>query len=188
LEAATRRSWPSRKTASGRCSITSISNPVRADIVAERDGLESYAWSSLPHYLGPSRKRPLWLETATGFAVCGCDNTPVDAGSFSACWSSGWTGTTFPEGDGKPQLAVYSSLRRGWFFGSEHFREELLKMLAKRPRELRRPTAITDHSLATTQKNGPLRSFERPWSTLASIWRPCAGLAREIGAKGCLRR
>ena len=65
---------------------------------------------------------------------------PGDEGSFSACWSGGWTGAIpvwrvppFPEGDGKPQLAVYSSLRRGWFFGSEHFREQLLKMLARRP-------------------------------------------------------
>jgi hypothetical protein len=30
-------------------------------------------------------------------------------------------------------FCVYSSLQRGWFFGSEHFREELLKMLAERP-------------------------------------------------------
>ncbi len=28
---------------------------------------------------------------------------------------------------------MYSSLRRGWFFGSEKFREKLLRMLAKRP-------------------------------------------------------
>ncbi len=42
-------------------------------------------------------------------------------------------GTTFPEDDGKPKLAVHSSLRRGWFFGSERFREQLLRMLAKRP-------------------------------------------------------
>ena len=50
-------------------------NPVRARIVAEKDGLESYVWSSLPHYLGPARKRPPWLETATGFEVCECDDT-----------------------------------------------------------------------------------------------------------------
>ena len=50
-------------------------NPVRAGIVAEKDGLESYLWSSLPHYLEPARKRPPWLETAAGFEVCGCDDT-----------------------------------------------------------------------------------------------------------------
>ena len=33
-------------------------NPVRARIVQEKDGIECYAWSSLPHYLGPPRRRP----------------------------------------------------------------------------------------------------------------------------------
>ena len=33
------------------------------------------------------------------------------------------------EGAGKPKLAVYSSLQRGWFFGSQHFKEQLLERL-----------------------------------------------------------
>ncbi len=52
-------------------------------------------------------------------------------------------GTTFPEDDGKPKLAVHSSLRRGWFFGSERFREQLLRMLAKRPARIEK--ANGDH-------------------------------------------
>ena len=115
-------------------------NPVRAGVVAEKDGLESYVWSSLPHYLGPARKRPSWLETAMGFDVCGCDDTASGRREFlhllerRVDWRNPRrAGTTFPEGDGQPQLAVYSSLRRGWLFGSEHFREKLLRRLAKRP-------------------------------------------------------
>ena len=115
-------------------------NPVRAGIVREKDGIESYTWSSLPHYLGPTRKRPPWMETATGFEVCGCADTLSGRSEFldllerRVDWRSPrQAGTTFAEGDGKPQLAVYSSLHRGWFFGSESFREKLLKMLAKRP-------------------------------------------------------
>ena len=50
-------------------------NPVRARIVQEKDGIECYAWSSLPHYLGPPRRRPAWVETAAGFEVCGCADT-----------------------------------------------------------------------------------------------------------------
>ena len=50
-------------------------NPVRAGIVQEKDGIEAYAWSSLPHYLGPPRRRPPWMETAGGFEVCGCADT-----------------------------------------------------------------------------------------------------------------
>jgi REP-associated tyrosine transposase len=115
-------------------------NPVRVGVVAEKDGLESYVWSSLPHYLGPARKRPPWLETATGFQVCGCDDTASGRREFLGLlekrvdWRSPrLAGTIFPEGEGRPQLAVYSSLRRGWLFGSERFREKLLKMLARRP-------------------------------------------------------
>jgi hypothetical protein len=55
-----------------------------------------------------------------------------NAGRTLGLVQSGLAGTTFPE-DGKPHLALYSSLRRGWFFGSEDFREKLLKMLSQRP-------------------------------------------------------
>jgi putative transposase len=115
-------------------------NPVRAGMVGERDGLESYGWSSLAHYLGSARQRPAWMETAAGLEVCGCTDTARGRREFldllerRVDWRNPrLAGTTFPEGDGKPKLAVYSSLRRGWFFGSESFREKLLKMLAKRP-------------------------------------------------------
>jgi putative transposase len=115
-------------------------NPVRAGIVQEKDGLESYGWSSLAHYIGSARQRPPWVETASGFEVCGCVDTARGRREFLGLLERrvDWrnprlAGTTFPAGDGKPELAVYSSLRRGWFFGSERFRDKLLKMLAKRP-------------------------------------------------------
>ncbi len=81
-----------------------------------------------------------WLETATGLEVCECGDTAGGRREFldllerRVDWHNPrLAGTTFPEGNGQPQLAVYSSLRRGWLFGSEHFREKLLRMLAKRP-------------------------------------------------------
>ena len=81
-----------------------------------------------------------WLETATGLEVCECGDTASGRREFldllerRVDWHNPrLAGTTFPEGNGQPQLAVYSSLCRGWLFGSEHFREKLLRMLAKRP-------------------------------------------------------
>ena len=46
-------------------------NPVRAGLVAGRDGMESYAWSSLPLDLKEPWERPEFLETAMGFQVAG---------------------------------------------------------------------------------------------------------------------
>jgi hypothetical protein len=47
-------------------------NPVRAGLVVGRDGMESYAWSSLPLYLKEPWERPEFLETEMGFQVAGC--------------------------------------------------------------------------------------------------------------------
>ena len=40
-------------------------------------------------------------------------------------------GAVYSEQKGKLELAVRSTLRRGWFFGSQQFRETLLKLAAK---------------------------------------------------------
>ena len=114
-------------------------NPVRAGIVSEKEGIESYEWSSLRHYLGTPRKRPKWVEAARGLEVCGCHDTAIGRKKFLKVlgkrvdWRNpGKAGATFAEGEGKPELAVHSALRRGWFFGSQKFREKLLKLLKKR--------------------------------------------------------
>ena len=43
----------------------------------------------------------------------------------------GQAGAVYSEREGKPELAVRSTLRRGWFFGFLQFREMLLKLAAK---------------------------------------------------------
>ena len=162
-----------------------------AGVVAEKDGLESYVWSSLPHYLGPARKRPSWLETAMGFDVCGCDDTASGRREFLRLLERrvDWrnprrAGTTFPEGDGQPQLAVYSSLRRGWLFGSEHFREKLLRRLAKRPTRMEKANGYHGPQLNDYAEKRARALIRAALEHFGSIWQPCEGLAREIGAKG----
>ena len=133
-------------------------------------------------------------KRAAGFEVCGCADTASGRREFLSLLERrvDWrrprlAGTTFAESDGKPELAVYSNLRRGWFFGSEKFREKLLRMVPSGPRELRRPMATTGRNSTTTQRNGRAASFGRRSNTLGRILQRCGGHAREIGAKGCLR-
>ena len=113
-------------------------NPVRAGLVKRGEGLESYGWSSLCGYLQWPRKRPEWLETAMAFGVTGCPDSAAGRREFLELVEKrvDWrkpsrAGLTFPEEEGKPELAVHSALRRGWLFGSQAFRERMLRLLAK---------------------------------------------------------
>ncbi len=111
-------------------------NPVRAGLVAVGDGIESYAWSSLPAYLGEPWERPGFLETAEAFAACGCRDDAAGRREFllalEGCvdWADPTrAGLVFSSAQREPELSVHAALRRGWFFGSQAFRESLLAKL-----------------------------------------------------------
>ena len=111
-------------------------NPVRAGIVHREDGLENFVWSSLPSYLQEPKKRPGWQETAEGLSVVGCEDRAAGRRKFLEIleervdWDApSKAGKEFSEGEGRPKLAVFSSLQRGWFFGSQEFKEDLLERL-----------------------------------------------------------
>ena len=113
-------------------------NPVRAGLLQEGDGLESYWWSSLRPYIAVPKMRPSWLETAMALSVTGCKDTPGGRREFLEMvesrvdWKNpGEAGAAYSEREGEFELAVHSALRRGWFFGSQEFREMLLKLAAK---------------------------------------------------------
>ena len=85
-------------------------NPVRAGLVVEKDGLESYAWSSLSSYLSLAARRPKWLETERGLGVCGCADTAGGRREFLAMlerrvdWNSPRkSGVNFPQGKERPE-------------------------------------------------------------------------------------
>jgi len=114
-------------------------NPVRAGMVKEGDGMDRYSWSSLSDYVSVPRARPEWLETETGFSVSGCEDSARGRREYLEMierrvdWKNPTkAGTAYSEGEGRPELAVHSALRRGWFFGSQKFREKLLKLGAGR--------------------------------------------------------
>ena len=111
-------------------------NPVRAGLVAGRDGMESYAWSSLPLYLKEPWERPEFLETAMGFQVEGCRDDAEGRKEFlmglerSVDWGNPTqAGIVFSSEQRRPELSVHAALRRGWFFGSQAFRESLMAKL-----------------------------------------------------------
>ncbi len=112
-------------------------NPVRAGMVelAEGRGLLDFAWSSLSRgYAVAPSKRPPWLETTMGFEVSCVKDTVAGRRAMigrlgkrirdeepSRC---GWS-----EREGQ---TLNSTFKRGWYWGSENFREKLLGLLEGR--------------------------------------------------------
>ena len=111
-------------------------NPVRAGLVGEKEGLETYAWSSLPLYLNEPGNRPDFLETGMAFEVSGCSDDAEGRREFlmglerSVDWGNPTqAGVVFGSEQRRPDLSVHAALRRGWFFGSQAFRENLMSKL-----------------------------------------------------------
>ena len=93
-------------------------NPARAQLVATDEQLRCFAWSSWPAYLWAPSKRPEWLRVDR---LLGEYGIPKDS----------WTGRQrleqgLEERREAEEGQEFKAIRRGWFFGEEPFRKELL--------------------------------------------------------------
>jgi hypothetical protein len=127
--------------------------------------MESYAWSSLPLYLKEPWERPEFLETSMGFQVAGCRDDAEGRKEFllglerSVDWANPTqAGLVFSSEQRRPELSVHAALRRGWFFGSQAFRENLMAKLKMMLEEGGRQSAngyhgpeIKDHGQAVAE-------------------------------------
>ena len=115
-------------------------NPFRARLLEEGAALESYVWSSYPHYLTVPEKRPSWLR--------------VDR-------YLGEYGITYDGEMGRQQLAIYleqrcagegehaeealwKEIRRGWKFGAEDFVERIAEIMGKDDRKAQSGNHLSD--------------------------------------------
>ena len=111
-------------------------NPGRAKMAAPTTGLGllSYKWSSLTMgYAMPPSKRPTWLETKTGFALVGAKDTTSGRRRYVARLEqliiAGETGADSLLGNDTQTLQ--STMQRGWYWGSQAFREQMLALIPK---------------------------------------------------------
>ena len=125
-----------------QCWITLHLNPVRAGIVGGRSGnsLLDYRWSSLTGaYLCSPRKRPPWARVELAFSLFGLRDSAAGRRQFlerlelRAREEPGRRcGARLAEGQ-----SLQSTLRRGWHFGSQAFRERLLALLHESDTDVR---------------------------------------------------
>jgi putative transposase len=126
-----------QETESGNSYLTTLVdyihlNPTRAGLVNRKSklGLLSFGWSSLARgYGAPPGRRAKWMETETGLASFGLKDTAQGRRRFverleqQAEHMGREAGKAIVEGQ-----TLNSRLERGWYWGSQAFREKLLRL------------------------------------------------------------
>ncbi len=105
-------------------------NPARAGMVDARTGrgLVDYPWSSLARgYAVAPGQRPPWLAAREGLELFGCKDTTAGRRMFVERLER----RSVEEGGRVvgPSASLQSTLHRGWYWGSQQFREEMLKLV-----------------------------------------------------------
>ncbi len=111
-------------------------NPIRAGAVRieRKQSVRDYFWSSLGQgYAVPLSRRARWLAAADGLAVAQCSDTVAGRRSFvehldgrAREEGARWAGIVKP-----PKDRRCSHLRHGWYWGSQAFAEQMLKLARK---------------------------------------------------------
>ena len=136
-EGAIRRSLSNPGTAFGRCSTTFTLIRCGPDSSTIVTGWKPLAGGLAAYMDGPASGRSGWRRH--GIWVAGCKDNASGRRSFLGFLEKRVDGgrrrrlaCRFPEGTGKPDLAIHSALRRGWLFGSQVSARECLAFEERR--------------------------------------------------------
>jgi REP element-mobilizing transposase RayT len=99
-------------------------NPARAKLLTADQALRAYRWSSWPEYLKSPRKRWPWLRVGR---LLGEYRIPQDSAAGRRVLERALEERRMAE-----EGADYKQVRRGWCFGAETFRKELLGQMKER--------------------------------------------------------
>jgi putative transposase len=132
-------------------------NPIGAGIInPATQSLMDYPWSSLRRgYAASPQKRPSWLKTDDGFGILGLDDSVKGRRQYVRRLED-----QAREGVKAPVLSEHqslqSTLRHGWYWGSEQFRDFLLKKVdagaIRRNRNYQSTQMGRDHSQAEAER------------------------------------
>lgn len=146
-------------------------NPARAGIVTKRAraGILGYAWSSLAMGYGVlPAKRKRWMAVTEGLGYFGWSDTAGNRREFIARLEGRIklegeeSGRSLPEGQ-----SLQSTLHRGWYWGSQEFREKLTGLLKK-------PKNRTQRAHSAAQSHDTKRAEE-----ILKAGAECFGLEKE---------
>ena len=111
-------------------------NPARARLAEVKDGLEKYAWSSLVDFMRPPKQRPKWLVAERVFAASRLKDTSKGRQAYlmsleQRVLEEGEERAGLVDASSAPGLSLQATLRRGWYFGSQDFKERMLALIER---------------------------------------------------------
>ncbi len=118
-------------------------NPVRAGLASLEYGIHLYPWCSLRLLLNSRESRPNWLEANAVFSALGLEDTP----NGRLAYRDRLERIVRQEGPGRagrvdaettPAESLQATIRRGWYFGSEKFKERMLDLMGCLPEHSRK--------------------------------------------------
>lgn len=141
-------------------------NPVRAKLVAVKDGIENYPWCSLADYLKPESKRRSWIAVDAGLEHLGYADTAAGRRRFLAVTEGlvdksrlTRAGINQPEG-----ASLQVTVERGWCFGTEEFREKMSLLVGDTKTDVGSSLSKAN-GYTGTQTNDHAEASARRWIT-----------------------
>ena len=163
-------------------------NPVRAGLVSlgRGKGLMGYAWSSLVQaYARPTSRRARWMEVGPVLAGYEQSDTPrgrqrmmTELEGKARAEAAQKVGLRVPEGQ-----SLQSTLRRGWYFGSQEFGERTLRLVGKVGAKLSRKGEHYEGA-RVARDHGEKEAERLSTLGLKEVARPGSGRARRRKRKG----
>jgi REP element-mobilizing transposase RayT len=117
-------------------------NPVRANLIAPEQPLQSYRWSSYPLYLREPAQRPVWLRVDRLLGEWG---VPMDTPASRVEFAGRMEARRRAEGAGEYEP-------EGWYLGNEEFRQELLARIDKLASPFHTGTDINESAHAKAER------------------------------------
>jgi REP element-mobilizing transposase RayT len=129
-------------------------NPYRAGIcgVGKEKPLESFRWSSYPHFIGRKRKHPEWLERKKVYRAWGIKGTKNEC-EKAYRHKIQRKMKCIEDPDAGRAREFEEQIKRGWFLGSERFRESLQPYLSgQTKKDTYRGQQRKDHGKAEAER------------------------------------
>jgi REP element-mobilizing transposase RayT len=133
-------------------------NPARAKLLTPELPLQAYRWSSWPEYLKSPARRPAWLRVDR---LLGEYRIPQDSAAGRRHLAAALEQRRNAEDGGD-----LKAIRRGWFFGGDALRQELLAQASEKTGRWHYGDLVREAAEARAERIVAEELIKRKWSEL----------------------